>query len=194
MFTAAGIRKWYFRNIQASNKGFRSHIHSVEIWLPDYILPSKNETDFKYEKVLFPARHADCLQSTKLTGNDILFSDDQVVAMMSRAFNSNAVMEITSGQHEDLVMRSIRGVKTGLRTRKRKLTATDFHWDHGHIGCVGPYSVCDMASGRCRRIYALVDNHVKANEATRGSWMRAWWNTDLLTARNTFWFFETGYH
>jgi hypothetical protein len=46
-----------------------------------------------------------------------------------------------------------------LRKRTRNLTAKEFHNDHGHIGCVGPCSICDMASGCCRRIYALVDKH-----------------------------------
>ena len=124
-----------------------------------YILPSKNKTDFKYQKVLFSARHADYLQSTKLAGGDILFSDDQVVAMVSRAFNPDAVTEVAFGQHEDSIMRNIRGVKADLRTRKKKLTAKEFHKDHGHIGCVGPCSVCGMASGCCRRIYALADKH-----------------------------------
>ena len=78
---------------------------------------------------------------------------------MSRAFEADAVTEVVFGQHEDSIMRNIRGVKAGLRTRKKKLTAKEFHKDHGHIGCVGPCAVCDMASGCCRRIYALVDKH-----------------------------------
>ena len=94
-----------------------------------------------------------------MTGDGVLFSDDQVVAMVSRAFDSDAVTEVVFGQHEDSTMRNIRGVKAGLRTRKKKLTAKEFHKDHGYIGCVGSCSICDMASGCCRRIYALVDKH-----------------------------------
>jgi hypothetical protein len=90
---------------------------------------------------LFSARHADYVQSTKLAGDDILFSDDQAVAMVSRAFEADAVTEVVFGQHEDSIMRNIRGVKAGLRTRKKKLTAKEFHKDHGHIGCVGPCPV-----------------------------------------------------
>ena len=40
-----------------------------------------------------------------MVGDDILFSDDQVVAMMSRDFNSDAVTEVVLGQHEDSIMR-----------------------------------------------------------------------------------------
>ena len=57
----------------------------------DYILPSKNETDYEYQKYMLSARYKDYLQSTKLAGDDVLFSDDQVVVMVSRAFDSNAV-------------------------------------------------------------------------------------------------------
>jgi hypothetical protein len=87
----------------------------------DYILPSKNETDFKYQKVLVSARHADYIQSTKLAGDDILLSDDHdiVVATVSSSFDSDAVTEVVFGQHEDFIMRNICGVKTGLRTRKK---------------------------------------------------------------------------
>ena len=94
-----------------------------------------------------------------MTGDDVLFSDDQVVAMVTSAFDSDAVTEVVFGQHEDSIMRNIRGVKAGLRKRKKKLTAKESHKDHGHIGCVGPCSIGDMASGYCRRIYALVDKH-----------------------------------
>ena len=45
--------------------------------------------------------------------------------------------------------------------------------------------MCDMASGCCRRIYALVVDIVKTDEATRGSWTRARWNTDRLMVQNT---------
>ena len=88
----------------------------------DYILPSKNETDYEYQKSMFSARYKDHLQCTKLAGDDVLFGDDQVVTMVSRAFDSDAVTEVVFGQHEDSIMRNIRGVEAGLRKRKRQLT------------------------------------------------------------------------
>ena len=81
--------------------------------------------------------------------------------MVPSAFDSDAVMEVVFGQHENSIMRNIHGVKAGLRKRKKRLAATEPHKDLGHIGCVGPCSICDMASGYCRHIYALVDKHRK---------------------------------
>ena len=49
----------------------------------DNTLPSNNETDFKYQKVFFSARHTDYIQSTEFAGDDVPFSDDRVVAMVS---------------------------------------------------------------------------------------------------------------
>ena len=76
---------------------------------------------------LISARYADYIQSAKLAGDDVLFRDNQVVAMVSRVFGSDAVTEVVFGPHEDSIMRNIRGVKAGLRTRKKELTATEFH-------------------------------------------------------------------
>ena len=125
----------------------------------DYILPSGGERDNNNRRSLFSAYHADTITMSKLAGEDVLLNDHQVIALVSTAFNTDAVTELVFGQHEESAMRNIRGVKAGLRTRKKKLTARDFHTDHGHIGCVGPCAICDMASGCCRRIYALVDKH-----------------------------------
>jgi hypothetical protein len=54
----------------------------------DYILPSKNETDYEYQKSMFSARYKDYLQSTKLAGDGVLFGDDQVVAMVGHGVQS----------------------------------------------------------------------------------------------------------
>ena len=59
--------------------------------------------------------------------------------------------ELIWAQHPD--EREIKGVKLGLRTRKRKMPIRDFHEDHGHIGsCPGHCDICTMVKGNMRPI------------------------------------------
>lgn len=51
--------------------------------------------------------------------------------------------------------REFRGVKQGLRDKKRKLTYEQFHVDHGHIGHHPGCKICKMVKGAMRRIYKV---------------------------------------
>ena len=70
---------------------------------------------------------------------------------------------------------NIRGVKAGLRNRKKQLPAMEFHDDHGHLGCTGKSCIiCRLAAGSARRIYSAIDKHTETRRA------HTWW-MDILT-------------
>lgn len=58
-------------------------------------------------------------------------------------------------QHPD--ESEVRGVKSGLRDKKRKMTYEEFHEDHGHIGTHLGCKICRLVKGAMRRIYKVYD-------------------------------------
>jgi hypothetical protein len=85
------------------------------------------------------------------------YSAEQVNTIVSAAQNSNEVIEIVYGQSAE--ERNIRGVKSGLRQRKSRLTAKEFHEEHGHLGCQPDCMICKLTKGSMRRIYKVIDKH-----------------------------------
>jgi hypothetical protein len=92
-------------------------------------------------------------------------------SITNQAFGAGAV---SFGQHPEAGITNIRGVKMGLKSSKRQIKATDFHDDHGHLGCVGKCIVCALASGCARGITQVVDRY---NEVRRAHT----WDGDILT-------------
>ena len=68
-----------------------------------------------------------------------------------------AAYEYLIARHPD--DRELRGVREGLKTKKRKLPLSEFHEDHGHLGECGKLhcAICDMAKGNMRRIMKRAD-------------------------------------
>ena len=90
------------------------------------------------------------------------------------AYANPAVTEVVLGQHQESAHTNIRGVKSGLRSRKQKQSIRDFHGDHGHLGCVGKCDICALASESSRRIYHVVDKRAEQRRAWR-------FDMDILT-------------
>ena len=74
------------------------------------------------------------------------------------------VSEGVEASHEYFIARhpddrELRGVREGLKSKKRKLSLAQFHEDHGHIGeCPGKdCDICTMVKGNMRRIMKRAD-------------------------------------
>ena len=138
-------------------------------WL-DYVLSKKDS-----HCELLADYHADMqAYSAKAKAGEHEVSADTAIKIIIAAYANTAVTEVVFGQHTDSVQTNIRGVKAGLRARKKAQTIKEFHSDHGHLGCVGPCEICALASGCARRIYKAVDRHVEQRRAWR-------FDMDILT-------------
>ena len=62
----------------------------------------------------------------------------------------------------------------GLKSAKRQIKSSDFHDDHGHLGCVGKCIICALASGCARGITQIVDRYTEVRRAHT-------WDGDILT-------------
>ena len=88
--------------------------------------------------------------------------------------HANPAQSVEFDQHPDADKTNIRGVKVGLKSAKRQMNASDFHKDHGHLGCVGKCIICTLARGCARPITQVIDRYV---EVRRGHT----WDGDILT-------------
>ena len=86
-----------------------------------------------------------------------LYTDEQADTITKYAWAMQAVVEVSYGQHAE--ERSIRGVKAGLRQRKQKMTAKEFHEEYAHLGSQPDCHICKLTKGSMRRIYKVVDKH-----------------------------------
>ena len=84
-------------------------------------------------------------------------SGELVEQLTNTAAESDAVVEVIYGQCAE--ERNIRGVKAGLRQRKQKMTAKEFHEEHAHLGSQPDCPICKLTKGSMRRIYKVVDKH-----------------------------------
>ena len=124
------------------------------------------------------------IQSTSQT--EPSFNDDETVNTVIQGYGCAAVQGIAFhqcqdfhastaiSQHPDATNTNIRGVKAGLRSHKKQMTNQEFHDDYGHLGCVGPCTICTLAHGCRRRITKAVDAY---NEIRRAHT----WDGDILT-------------
>jgi hypothetical protein len=87
---------------------------------------------------------------------------------------ANPVQGVEFNQHPDAGKTNIRGVKMGLKSAKRQMSASDFHNDHGHLGCVGKCIICTLARGCARSITHIVDRYIEVRRAHT-------WDGDILT-------------
>ena len=84
---------------------------------------------------------------------------DEVETETMRLWAMTAVTEVFWGRHDD--EREIRGVKAGLRKRKRELKLVDFHSEYDHLGCMPNCVICALVSGCMRRVYKKIDPHLE---------------------------------
>ena len=76
-------------------------------------------------------------------------------------------------RHPDDV--EIRGVKTGLKRGRDKLTLREWHHDYGHLGeCPGGCKICDMVKGVMRRIPHTKDPYISRTPLRN-------WSMDMVT-------------
>jgi site-specific DNA-cytosine methylase len=142
-------------------------------WL-DYTLSAGIDKSDSHKQLLSAFQADKHAQSIRAAAGEPEFGAEEATAFIVGAYANPAVTEVVCGQHEESVHTNIRGVKSGLRTKKQKLNIRDFHGDHGHLGCVGPCEICSLASGCARRIYHSVDRHTE----TRRAWR---FDMDILT-------------
>ena len=143
-------------------------------WL-DYVLSDGDNNNSNSRKALLAAFHEDKRAlSLRAKAGEPELNTDEATSFIINAYANPAVTEVVLGQHQESVQTNIRGVKSGLRSRKQKQTIRDFHGDHGHLGCVGKCDICALASGSARRIYHVVDKHVEQRRAWR-------FDMDILT-------------
>jgi hypothetical protein len=123
----------------------------------EHRLPVRYDWDgpggFWVDYELCPTQHA----NTATTVWDRQYTAMQANQITDTAWDTEAVQEIIVGQHQD--DRLIRGVKSGLRQRKQKMTAKEFHREHAHLGAQPDCEVCKLTKGTMRRIYSVVDKH-----------------------------------
>jgi hypothetical protein len=148
--------------------------HESGGFLLDYTL-SAGDDKLDSHSLLLSAFQADRrAQSIRAAAGEPELGTEETTDFIVGAYANPAVTKVVCGQHEESINTNIRGVKSGLWTRKKKLNTRDFHGDHGHLGCVGPCEICSLASGCARRIYHLVDRHVEQRRAWR-------FDMDILT-------------
>jgi hypothetical protein len=142
-------------------------------WL-DYVLSDGNENSDSRRALLAAFHYDKRALSTRAKAGEPELDTDEAATFIVHAYANPAVTEVILGQHQESVHTNIRGVKSGLRSRKQKQNIRDFHGDHGHLGCVGKCDICALASGSSRRIYHVVDKHVEQRRAWR-------FDMDILT-------------
>ena len=70
--------------------------------------------------------------------------------------------------------RELRGVREGLKVKKRKISLPNFHKDHGHIGECPDCDICDKVKGVMRRI-------TKRADVIRDRRVGYAWSMDMIT-------------
>ena len=73
------------------------------------------------------------------------------------------VIEVFHARH--IEEREIRGVKAGLRKKKRAMSQQEFHEQHMHMGTSPNCKICILAGGTLRRILRKVDPHKETRVA-----------------------------
>ena len=157
---------------------FRYDYHNSGFWMDYLLLPSPNTTACNANSsaqlhqhkdellaLLVQAFSADMKSSTSREAYDAIqwLTADQASAAAQSVYAMDVVTEIFFGQHAE--ERTILGVKSGLRRRKRELTKKQFHEDYQHMGSCPGCLICIMVSGCMRRIYKQIDPHTERRRA-----------------------------
>jgi hypothetical protein len=116
-------------------------------WL-DYMLADGDENSKAHKALIAAFSEVQRALSIRAATGQPELNFDESATVIINAYANAAVTEVVMGQHEESVHTNIRGVKSGLRSRKQKLNIRDFHGDHGHLGCVGPCEICLLACFR----------------------------------------------
>ena len=157
---------------------FRYDYQNSGFWMDYILLPSNNSNAYSAHShmpinqhkeellaLLVRAYSADMASSTSLEAADAIqwLTADQASATAQKVYAMDVITEIFFGQHAE--ERTILGVKSGLRRRKRELTKKQFHEDYQHMGSCPGCLICIMVSGCMRRIYKQIDPHTERRRA-----------------------------
>lgn len=75
-----------------------------------------------------------------------------------------AVTEVVFGDEAEPC--NIRGVKSGLKPSRQRMTAAEFHDEYVHLGtCPVPCEICKLTKGTMRRITRIVDRYKETRRA-----------------------------
>ena len=157
---------------------FRYDYQNSGFWMDYILLPSNNSNAYSAHShmpinqhkeellaLLVRAYSADMTSSTSLEAADAIqwLTADEASATAQKVYAMDVITEIFFGQHAE--ERTILGVKSGLRRRKRELTKKQFHEDYQHMGSCPGCLIYIMVSGCMRRIYKQVDPHTERRRA-----------------------------
>ena len=96
--------------------------------------------------------------------DDDVYDHQQSFVMASRAAMHAAVTEVVFGDESEPC--NIRGVKSGLKPSKQRMTAAEFHDEYIHLGtCPVPCEICKLTKGTMRRITRIVDRYKESRRA-----------------------------
>ena len=129
----------------------------------DYIVNSRNNPKHAH---LLKAFHHDKSEVHNITASNSEHTElnlDKTIQTAQNTFAKHGVTEIFFGHHAD--ERMVKGVKAGLRKRKRDLTFQDFHECYGHFGAAPTCELCKLTAGTMRRIRRQVDPHKETRPA-----------------------------
>ena len=139
--------------------------NAVEEWFwMDYV-PVTSQSDNQVSSCMLREFTAFMSETTSERARDMVdwLNAEQAAEEAKRVYAMDGVTEIFFGQHAE--ERTIRGVKAGLRARKSKMTETEFHEDHCHMGACPGCKICILVMGCMRRIYRMIDPHEETRPA-----------------------------
>lgn len=144
-------------------------------WM-DYLLVHPNQSNSDQSKRKLQAFTVDMINDrSKETVESIeWFEPEQAMAVALQAYANEAVTEIFFGQHAE--ERTLRGVKAGLKKKKRLQNYTEFHDDFVHTGSHPNCWICTMVKGAMRRIYKTVDPYKETRPAYAWHWDTVTWS------------------
>ena len=85
------------------------------------------------------------------------YDSKQAYGYHLQACAHSAVTEVIYGDEAEPC--NIRGVKSGLKSTKQKMTAQQFHEEHGHLGSCPGCWICSQTKGVSRKITRIVDRY-----------------------------------
>jgi site-specific DNA-cytosine methylase len=97
------------------------------------------------------------------SGDDIYDHKSSFIMATKAAMNA-AVTEVVFGDEAEPC--NIRGVKSGLKPSRQRMTAAEFHDEYVHLGtCPVPCEICKLTKGTMRRITRIVDRYKETRRA-----------------------------
>lgn len=123
-------------------------------WWLDYIPKSVAESHTMAEIDAYRERKYADMADAQHMSQDELWTE-YTKADYEEAWQRPEITEIITTQHPD--DRVFRAVKSGLKRKKDKLTAKEFHEMYGHLGHDPTCDICRMVKGNMRRITKVID-------------------------------------